>query len=138
MKRLLMLVALMVLFASGMNAQVIQRATVTWITVNPGADPYLCVFGNTPEDVQLIDTLLNLGGKELRNVPQREEINLAQNIRREAELLNTRYVSVHIIQRDPNKFDEFMKGNYYLMYYFIVNVYERVNNRYYLVANNSQ
>jgi hypothetical protein len=133
MKRLSFVTILTVLLVFSINAQVQQQATVSWISnpEYPGADPCLCVFGNTIEDITLIDYLLDLNGKEIRYLRQREEYSLNQTFAREFQRLNARFISLHIIQR------RWPEGNTAITVYFIVEVYERVGNKYYLVAGNS-
>lgn len=131
MKRLAFFAALTALLAVTAHAQVLNRATVETIIFSQAADPYLCVFANTVEDVMLITGLLDLNGKEVRSLRQREEVAPYEIVSREAERLNAKYISIHIIQRKLIETNGKMDiGNY-----FLVNVLERDGNRYYLVAS---
>lgn len=131
MKRLSFLAILTVLLGVGAHSQVLNQATVAWINLdNPAADPFLCVFANTIENVAFMDWFLDLDGKEVRNLRQREEGDLHQNFKRETERLNVKYISIHIIQR---RWIE-TNGKIDIAVYFLVYIYERDGNRYYLVA----
>jgi len=131
LKRLAFFAALTALLAVTAHAQVLNRATVETIIFSQAADPYLCVFANTVEDVMLITGLLDLNGKEVRSLRQREEVAPYEIVSREAERLNAKYISIHIIQRKLIETNGKMDiGNY-----FLVNVLERDGNRYYLVAS---
>ena len=132
MKRLSILIILTALLVSGLNAQVQQQATAAWITTSPEADPFLCVFGNTIDDVMLISSFLDLNGKEARYLNQREEYNPHQNIRREMERLNARFLNMHIIQRRVVE----KNGQFGIEIFFMVRVFERTGGRYYLIASN--
>jgi len=132
MKRLSILVILTILLAVVANAQVLNQATVQWIEIdNSGAEPFLCVFGNTPEDVTLIDSLVGLDGKEVFSLRERvEQTNLSKIFINEMIRLNVRFLSIHTTQR---RFDA-EKG---IVAYFIVDIIERVGNKYYLVASSN-
>ena len=133
MKRFSFLAALTLLLAVGANAQVLNQATVAWIkTDNPAADPFLCVFGNTIENVMFMDWFLDLNGKEVRNLRQREEVDIHQYFKREAERLNAKYISIHIMSRRIVETNNGID----LQNFFIVVICERVGNRYYKVASN--
>ncbi|MDR2597949.1 MAG: hypothetical protein LBC76_11605 [Treponema sp.] len=132
MKRLTFFAALTALLAVTAHAQVLNQASVKLIRLdNPAADPYLCVFGNTIEDVTLIDRYINLDRKEVMYLRQREEVNLHQTFRSETERSNANYLSIHIIQRRLLE----TNGGIDIEVYFLVDVYERVGNRYYFVAS---
>jgi hypothetical protein len=133
MKRLLFMAIFFILLVCGINAQVQQQATVAWIKGNiPGAEDFLCVFANSIDDVTLLDYHLNGAhlrhGQEARYLGEREEVNLPPFFTREMERLNTRYMSIHTIQR--------RLGGESFVVYFIVQIVERVNNRYYIIADN--
>jgi hypothetical protein len=132
MKRLSFLTILLVLLASGMNAQVQRQATVAWISsTNPAADPYLCVFGNSIEDVRLIESDLDLDGKDVLFLRQRERATPDQNFTREMERLNAKFMCIYIVQRryvgEPKIFE----------HYFIAVLVERVGNVYYEIGGNN-
>ena len=131
LKCLSFLVIMLVLLVCGLNAQqVLEQATVAIIDGgNPAADPYLCVFGNRTEDVVLLDYHLNLDGKEVALLRERQEQNNLPHIfTREMERLNVRFMSIHIYQRR-------FEGNT-LVTFWHVDIIERVGNRYYLIASN--
>lgn len=134
MKRISFLIFLTVLLVCGVNAQVHEQATVAVISLpdNPGADPYMCVFGNTIVDVTFLDSFLDLNGKEVRYLRQREESNLNQTFVREFQRLNARFMSVYIVQRRMIE----KNGKVDFETYFIVRIYEREGSRYYQVAGN--
>jgi hypothetical protein len=115
------------------NAQVHEQAAVAWISIPeyPAADPLLCVFGNTIEDITLIDYLLDLNGKEVRYLRQREEVNLNPALAREFQRFNAQFMSVHTVQR------RWPEGSAAITVYFIVDVYERAGGKYYFVASNN-
>ena len=46
-----------------------------FLNLFPGADPLLCLFADTLEDLTLPDSLFNLKGKEAKTPRQRKEIN---------------------------------------------------------------
>jgi len=100
---------------------------------NPAADPNLCAFGNSVEDV----TLKNIEFvREVLFVREGISVSDADSylnpaIRREWEQLKTRYVSVHIVQRYLTN-DERI-----IAVHFLVEIYERKGNNYYLVATNN-
>jgi len=131
LKRLTFLTIMLALIVCGINAQIFEQANVAWIQTDPngGADPVLCVFGNTIDDIILIDHLLDLDGKEVMYLPEREEIIPFQYYRLEMERLNARFLSVHIVQR---RFDEVK----IITDYFLVYVIERIGDRYYIIASN--
>ncbi len=134
MKRLTFFAALIALLAVTVHAQVLNQASVKLIRLdNPGADPYLCVFGNTIDDITLIDSFINLDRKEVRYLRQREEVNLHQTFKFEMERTNANYLSIHIIQR------RLLETNVGIdiEVYFLVDVYERIGNRYYFIASNN-
>ena len=133
MKRLSFLTILTVLLVCAINAQVQQQATMALISLpeSPAADPFLCFFGNTIEDIALIDHYVDIDGKEPMFLRQREDVNLNQTFAREFQRLNVRFLSVHTIQR---RFSA--DRNPPITTYFIVDIYERVGSRYYLVASN--
>jgi len=120
-----------VFLAVSLYAQVQAQAIVEWIRdpENPGADEYLCVFGNTIEDVTLIDGELDLNGKEVMYLNQREETSVNKVFRDEWERLNTRFFSLHILQRRLT-YDERI-----FVHYFIVYVFERAGNKIYIIAS---
>ena len=131
MKKTVVSIFFLVMLVCGINAQqVLQQATVAIIEGgNPGADPFLCVFGNRIEDVTLLDYHLNLDGKEVRYLREREEINLPLVFAREMTRLNARFLSIHTYQRR-------IVGNS-LVTYWIVDIIERVGNKYFIIANNN-
>ena len=135
MKKSIFLAFLTFLFLSSLSAQVESQANVAWIITNPNpdADPYLCAFGNSPNDVTLLNSVLNLRGRNLVALNEREEANLPQSITREMERLNARFLAVYIIQRELD-YERALRGENIV--YFIVDAYERVGNRYYRVATN--
>jgi hypothetical protein len=122
------------LFVCSLNAQVKQRATVEWIDAGGGADYFLCVFGDTVEDVALIDRLLDLRGQEVKYLTEREEVEWAPSTPfiEEMKRLNARFLSVHIIQRGFFMEDDKVK----FVVYFLVDVIEREGSKYYRVASN--
>jgi len=124
--------AVLIFLAASLYAQVQQQATVAWIVNpdSPGADPYLCIFGNTIDDIILIDSDLDLGGKVVRYLSQREEFRLADIFEREWARLNTRFFSVHIVQR------RLVDDERIFVHYFMVRVYEKVGNNIYFIASN--
>jgi len=124
--------AVFIFLAASMYAQVQQQAIVAWIVNpdNPGADPYLCVFGNTIDDIILIDYDLDLGGKEVRYLSQREEARLPEIFFREWIRLNTRFFSLHIVQR------RLVDDERFFVHYYIVRVYEQDGNNAYFIASN--
>jgi hypothetical protein len=128
MKRPYLFTLLMFLFVSGIYAQVREQATIAWISV-PGssAEPFLCVFGNTPQDVILIDGMLNLK-QEVQTLTQRVEANPAEIFKQQMERLNVRLLNIHVIQRAA------VEGT--IVRHFLVFIYERVDGKYYLVATN--
>jgi hypothetical protein len=134
MKRLTFLTILTILLVCGANAQVHEQATVAWISIpDVPSDPFLCIFGNTIEDITLIDSMLDLNGKEVRYLRQREESSPNQTFTREFQRLNARFMSVHIVQRRLIE----KNGKVDFETYFLVDVYERVSSKYYLVASNN-
>jgi hypothetical protein len=104
---------------------------VEWFSVSPDADPFLCVFANTLEDVTLIDSLLNLKGKEVRSLLQREAVD-SHPVLREMERLNARFMGIHTIQREPVQ----INGKTDIAVYFLVQIVEQTGGRYYLMADN--
>jgi hypothetical protein len=132
MKHLSFLVILLVLLASGINAQVQQQATIAWISsTNPGADPYLCVFGNSLEAIRLIESDLDLDGKEVMFLRQRERFTPDPNFTREMERLNAKFMSIYIVQR------RFVDGPKMFEHYFIAILIERANNVYYEIGGSN-
>ena len=131
MKRLSFLVILLALFTSGMNAQVQQQATIAWISsTNPAADPCLCVFGNSIESVRLIESDLDLDGKEVLFLRQRERASPDPNFTREMERLNARFMCVYFVQR------RFVDGPKIIEHYFGAVLFEKVGNVYYEIGGN--
>lgn len=125
---------LLCLFLTGLNAQIQTQANVAWIVINPEADPYLCFFGNSPDEVTLMNSVLNLQSKDLQVLPERENANLPQVITREFERLNARFLTIYIIQRELD-YEKALRGENII--YFIVDAFERVGDRYYRVATNN-
>ena len=133
MKRLAFFTILSVILTIGTNAQVNNRATIANITVNPGADPYLCVFGNTINDVTMLDSLLDLNGKEVMYLREKKETFPHQLFISEMERLNARFLSVHTYQRHLVE----TNGKVNIIGYFLVDIIERVGSRYYVIASNN-
>jgi hypothetical protein len=130
MKKKILTMILFVMFVCGLNAQqILEQATVMIIDGgNPAADPYLCVFGNRTEDVTLLNYHLNLDGKEVQLLREREEANLPQIFTSEMERLNVRFMSVFIYQR------RFVDNR--IVSYWLVDIIEKVGNKYYFIADN--
>ena len=132
MKKTIFTVILLALSVCGINAQVQQQATIAWISsTNPGADPYLCVFGNTIESVRLIESDLDLDGKEVMFLRNRERVSPDQNFTREMERLNARFMCLYIVQR------RFVEGPKLIEHYFIAVLIERAGNIYYEIGGNN-
>jgi hypothetical protein len=132
MKRLSFLAILIILLTVAANAQVQNRATIEWIKLDnpPGADPFLCIFGNSVEDVSLIDYFLDLNGADVMYLSERiEQTTLPQAFINEMIRLNARFLNIHTIQR---RIDD-KKG---IVDYFHVDIIERVGNKYYIIASN--
>jgi len=132
MKRLSILIILTVLLTIVANAQVQERATIQWVKLDnpPGADPFLCIFGNSVEDVSLIDYFLDLNGADVMYLSERiEQTTIPQAFINEMIRLNVRFLNIHIIQR---RIDD-KRG---VVAYFHVDIIERVGNKYYIIASN--
>lgn len=130
MKHLSFLTILSLVLVFSINAQVMEQATVAWIKTDTGggADPFLCVFANTPNDVTLLYYVLNVDNKPLRGLNQPQEFDLHEMLAREMTIRNARLLALHIVQRKV--------GESGIITYFHVRVFERIGDKYYLVASN--
>ena len=129
MKRITFLTILLILLVSGISAQVKEWAVVTWIQPeNPGAEPSLCVFGHSIDDVMLLDGSLNLGGHEVMWMRQRQVFSIYQNIAHEMERLNMKYAVIYTFYR------RIVDGPQRIETFFLATIIEKDGNNYYHIG----
>jgi hypothetical protein len=139
MKRLTFFALLLALLVCGASAQILDQATVEVININPDVnDPFLCVFGNTIEDVALIFSFSGINdilkGKTVQYLRERQEMpNLHPLFTREMERLRANFLSLHKVSYGF----EMVNGNIEGTWYLYVDIIERIGNRYYRVATNN-
>lgn len=130
MKHFYFLSALMLFFVCNINA---QQATIISFVSQEG-EGIFSVFGNSFEDVTFVNQYIKINRTEVRRLNQRVEVDLAGILRNEMEQRNASFLNLFF----TNYTLEIADGRPITGYNFISIVYERVGNRYYVIADSSK